>query len=130
MTSWHRFISRQCPLHVQSASWDDLVLLMEGKGWTFQCLSPWRVMRAGKLVGSFDQPMAGELVTGLIGMDVVECNRLTASPCADLQMVFSDQSVLDVFVTGTRDPWVLRLPLPPTLVPGPGLPDDLDVELE
>lgn len=126
MTTWPEFISGQCPLRVSSASWNDPVLLVGGDDWSFQCTSPWRLTKGERLVGSFDELESDDRVARLVGRAVVRCRRLTNSFCADLELLFDDELALQVFVTSRLESWVLRLPEPPTLVPGPGLPDTIE----
>lgn len=123
-TAWVSFVNKQLPLPVERVGWEDPVLVIGGNSWSLQTTSPWRLVGVRSLVAGSEEADAGARVAELVGQAMVRCSHLTHSPCADLRLEFSGGWALEVFVAVREDPWVLRLPVPPTLVPAPNLDDD------
>jgi hypothetical protein len=117
MTDWVEFVNRQCPLAVDRVSWDGTVLVIAGADWSFSSLSAWRLSR-DCLVSGIDDLEANHALAGVVGESVMAIK--SPNPVmGDLDLLFRNGARIEVFVTSTMDPWVLRLPTGPILVPAP-----------
>ena len=122
--TWVGFVNSQLPLPIERAEWEDPVLLVGGSNWSLQTTSTWRIVGRRSLVAGSEEEDSRGRVPELVDRPVIRCSRLTDSPCADLRLELTGGWLLEVFVATCQDAWVLRLPSPPTLVPGPDLLDD------
>ena len=118
---WPAFVTSQCPLQVRWAAWESPTLVVRGDDWSFGCTSTWRLRLEGKLVAGAEDSHAADALDALKDLAVVRCE--SDNPVlGDLRLIFSDGHLLEVFVATWAEPWVLRLPTPPTLVPAPSDP--------
>lgn len=116
---WCSMVNSACPLPIRHVSWDDLALVLSGPEWAFTCTSPWRVVSGERLVAGWEDARAAATVAELESLQVVGCQVLTRLSAGDVRLVLSDGQALEVFVANSVDPWVLRLPDRPTIVPSP-----------
>jgi hypothetical protein len=79
-----------------------------------------------RMVVGWEEPSAGDLIQGLRNQLLVECQPLYTSECPDVRLLFSGELAVEVFVASSIEPWVLRLPGGPTLVPSPTDPNWFD----
>ena len=70
-TTFFDRITRQCPLSISWASWEDPALVVRGDDWSLSTLSSWRITRAGYLLAGWDDSDSSEAVVGLRGASVV-----------------------------------------------------------
>jgi hypothetical protein len=107
----HDAVSRLLPLRVEEVDYNDPMVVLAGPHWSLSVACPWRLMRGDKLVTSYGDEGAGEILAGLVGNEVVALGPVASSRVlGDLQVSLGDGSVLDVFADTDLDPWVLRLP--------------------
>lgn len=119
-------IKQRCPLVVKWASWEDPTLILRGADWSLQCTSAWRLVSDATMVGGCEDASAGDVVLALRDQEIVACEPLTRAGIPDLRLVFSGGLALEVFAASSLEPWVLRLPGGPTLVPSPTAPEWFD----
>ena len=119
--NWPAFVTSQCPLLVKWAAWEDPTLVIRGDTWSFGCTSTWRLRFADTLVAGAADSNAADALEVLRHLSVVACESDNPG-LGDIRLVFADGHVLEAFVATGAEPWVLRLPKPPTLVPAPSDP--------
>jgi hypothetical protein len=119
---WPTFVTSQCPLKVRWAAWEDPTLVLRGDDWSFGCTSSWRLRLADTLVAGAEDSHASDAVDALKHLSVVRCESDNAG-VGDIRLVLSDGHVIEAFVATQLEPWVLRLPVPPIVVPAPSAPN-------
>lgn len=102
--------SRSLPLSIDDVEWDDTVLRIGGRGWSLVILSPWRVVRAGRMAIGCDQAEASAVRAALAGKFIDACVAQSPHAPLDLALVLSSGAVLEVFSVHPLEPWSLRLP--------------------
>ena len=119
--SWTDFANAQCPLTVGWVAWEDPTLVIRGEAWSFTTTSAWRVRVGPRFIGGCEDPTADEAIASLRGAQLTRVES-ASSDGADVALVFEDGRRLEVFAANAVEPWVLRLPTPPILIPVPGDP--------
>jgi len=98
------------PLKIESVIWDETVLVLSGRDWSFSTQSAWRILKETNVQrGCWDEDVAS-VIKSLEGLSV-ESITIKDKNINVIDPVFhlSDDWQLEVFVTDTTEPWVLRL---------------------
>lgn len=119
MALWFEFATAQCPLRVERAEWNDPVLLLGGAEWSLSASSSWRVVARGAVEYASDDREAAALVASLAGRVVLSFGAVSARVTSDAALELDDGRTMEVFATALIEPWVLKLPRPPVLLPSP-----------
>lgn len=122
-TDWVLAANACFPLRVEWTAWEDPTLVLKGSGWSFASTSAWRLRDPDKLIAGCEDEGAGSALEALARSDIVKLEAFTTPTLGDVRLVFSNGRMLEVFVAGTIDPWVFRLPNALTIVPSPTDPE-------
>jgi len=98
------------PLHFDSITYDGDSLLILGEAWKFSCSSAWRVSKDEKLLFTFLDNGAVDLLRDFHGLSIVGMEWLIEKQQIDPSLLFSDGRRIDVFCSYSCDPWVIELP--------------------
>lgn len=100
-------INSKCPLIISEISWDEYNLNITGDEWTFNTVSSWRLINQLGLWGHMDNE-AIKYLNDLKNKSILKVRELNNS-VIDLEMVLSNETVLQVFSTTYFEPWIFRI---------------------
>lgn len=115
-------INSKCPLTILEISWDEYNLNIIGNSWNFNTVSSWRLINHSGLWGYIDSE-AIKFLNDLRNETILEVRELNNNGI-DLEMVFSNETVLQVFSTTYFEPWIFRIEHEQTFVASFPLFDD------
>lgn len=119
MTELFEHLSRQCPLQATLVQWNDPVLIVAGDNWSLSTTSSWRVLESGRYRAGSEDVEVDEWLRQMQSRSVVRFLALSTSAIPDIRVEFDRSLWLEVFVASRMEPWTLRLPHGPVIVPAP-----------
>ena len=97
------------PLPVDRVSWDGLRLNLEGEGWGFHTMSPWRLISSDRLIQGSEEAKDDKLLRTLEG-DFIDDVAAGGPPYVDPVFSFRSGLVLQVFSIHSLEPWTFVVP--------------------
>ncbi len=115
---------RYLPLIIESVEWQNPMLFIGGMKWKFNTITSWRVIFGSKIAFGYGDDNASEIMSLLLGKELVGISPQSSLVEADPVLIFSDSIKIEIFSSESIEPWSLHLPGGEVFVASPTAEND------